>query len=133
MFAYMADNKKILIVEDDVAISGLLETVVEAEGYQAVPAYDGETAIHMAHREHPDLITLDLALPCKDGPTVLRDLVAGLDTRDIPVIVVSAYTNYLSRDDLKQVAYVVGKPFDVEDLVGKMRHVLDTRQSSRPS
>lgn len=131
MLAPMAGQKRVMIVEDDLAIAGLLEIVVEAEGYQALPVYDGETAVKTARREHPDLITLDLALPRKDGRAVLEDLVAAEDTRDIPVIVVSAYTNHLSRDDKRRVAYVVTKPFDVDDLAGKIKRVLQDHRGGR--
>lgn len=131
MLSHMSVQKKVMIVEDDLAIAGLLETVVEAEGYEALPVYDGESAVDKARREHPDLITLDLALPRKDGKAVLRDLVSTDDTRDIPVIVVSAYTNNLSREDKRQVAFVVTKPFDVDDLVGKINRLLQGRRAGR--
>ncbi len=117
-------NKKVLVVEDDAAISGLLTAVMELEGLEALPAYDGEMAVRLAHSLHPDLITLDLALPKKDGHEVLRALEAEEDTRTIPIIVVSAYTNRLTPDDTRHVAFVVGKPFDVDDLVGKVKRVL---------
>jgi DNA-binding response OmpR family regulator len=131
MFAQMAGQKRVMIVEDDLAIAGLLEIVVESEGYQALPVYDGETAVVKAHSEHPDLITLDLALPRKDGRAVLHDLITAEDTRDIPVIVVSAYANNLSRDDQRRVAYVVTKPFDVDDLLGKIKRVLKDKRGGR--
>lgn len=129
MVAPTVGHKKVMIVEDDLAIAGLLETVVESEGYEVVPVHDGETAVAKARSERPDLITLDLALPRKDGVAVLRDLVAADDTRDIPVIVVSAFTNDLTRDDRRRVAYVVTKPFDLEDLVGKINRVLQVRRA----
>ena len=86
-------RKKVLVVEDDPAISDLLATVIGSEGLDTVPAFDGESALDLAQAEAPDLITLDLALPKKDGHEVLHALEANQRTRSIPVIVISAYTS----------------------------------------
>jgi CheY-like chemotaxis protein len=117
-------GKRILVVEDDTTISDLIVTLVEAEGYESVSAYDGETAVQVARQQHPDLITLDLALPRKDGHEVLHELEASEETRGIPVVVVSAYTNRLSLHDMQRAAYVIGKPFDVDDFISKINHAL---------
>ena len=127
MGADVDSQKKVLIVEDDAAISALLAAVLEAEGLDALPVYDGEAAVSLAHEVRPDLITLDLALPKKDGLQVLRDLEAAEDTSRIPVIVVSAFTSSLSADARHRVEFVVGKPFEVDDLLGKVRCALRGR------
>lgn len=124
-------GKKVLVVEDDAAISDLLATVIESEGYQTVPAFDGEAALALARSQCPDLITLDLALPKKDGHDVLRALETDEHTKCIPVIVVSAYTNRLLPEDFHHVAYVVNKPFDIEDLLSKVRTAIHSASAGK--
>ncbi|MCL4465096.1 MAG: response regulator [Chloroflexi bacterium] len=123
--------KKVLVVEDDVAIADLLATVIESEGYHTVPAYDGEAAVRLARHECPDLITLDLALPKKDGRDVLRALQTDEITSCIPVIVVSAYTNRLQPEDRRHVVFVVNKPFDIDDLLSKLRAAMQDSKGSK--
>lgn len=117
-------SKKVLVVEDDTTISDLIITLIEAEGYDTLPAFDGESAVLLAKEQRPDLITLDLALPKKDGREVLSDLAADDATRGIPIVVVSAYTSRLTREDTQRAAFVIGKPFDVDDFVTKINRVL---------
>ena len=82
-----------------------------------MPAYDGPSAIHMARKLQPHLITLDLALPGQDGHAVLESLKCDPATREIPVVVISAFTQILPAGDRKKLAYLLGKPFDVSEVL----------------
>ena len=64
--------KRILVVDDDPEIVRLLRAYLEQSGYQALCAYDGESALHIIRRERPDLVLLDLMLPERDGWEVIR-------------------------------------------------------------
>ena len=110
-------RKTVLVVEDDEAVSSLLVALLEDRGYAAVPARDGRTAIELARKLTPHLITLDLALPGTDGHEVLENLKANPETRDIPVVVISAFTQILPAGDRKKLAYLLGKPFDVTEVL----------------
>jgi CheY-like chemotaxis protein len=110
-------QKTVLIVEDDEAVSSLLVALLEERGYIAVPAMDGRSAIELARTLEPHLITLDLALPGTDGHQVLESLKANPQTRDIPVVVISAFTQILPAGDRKKLAYLLGKPFDVSEVL----------------
>jgi CheY-like chemotaxis protein len=113
-----AEQKRtVLVIEDDEAVSELLVALLKDRGYGAVPAYDGQSAIHLARRLVPHLITLDLALPGTDGHEVLASLKADPTTRDIPVVVISAFTQILPAGDRKKLAYLLGKPFDVSEVL----------------
>jgi CheY-like chemotaxis protein len=110
-------KKTVLVVEDDEAVSSLLVALLEDRGYAAVPAMDGRAAIELAGKLLPDLITLDLALPGTDGHEVLARLKADPKTRDIPIVVISAFTQILPAGDRKKLAYLLGKPFDVTEVL----------------
>ena len=110
-------RKTVLVVEDDEAVSSLLVALLEDRGYAAVPAMDGRSAIELARKLCPHLITLDLALPGTDGHEVLENLKANPETRDIPVVVISAFTQILPAGDRKKLAYLLGKPFDVSEVL----------------
>ena len=110
-------RRTVLVVEDDEAVSGLLVALLDERGYAAVPAYDGQSAVRLARRLQPHLITLDLALPGSDGHAVLESLKADPATREIPVVVISAFTQILPAGDRKKLAYLLGKPFDVAEVM----------------
>ena len=112
-----AKKRTVLVVEDDEAVSELLVALLEDRGYNAVPALDGRRAIDLARQLKPHLITLDLALPGTDGHGVLETLKADATTRDIPIVVISAFTQILPAGDRKKLAYLLGKPFDVTEVL----------------
>jgi two-component system, OmpR family, alkaline phosphatase synthesis response regulator PhoP len=115
--------KKILVVDDEKKIVGIVKAYLEREGYQVITAYDGQTAVELARREMPDLLILDLMLPLLSGWDVCREL--RRDTA-IPIIMLSA------RDDVsdKIVGLELGaddyisKPFDPKEMVSRVRAVL---------
>jgi CheY-like chemotaxis protein len=109
--------RTVLVVEDDRAVSSLLVDLLHDRGYHAVPAYDGRSALAMARKLKPHLITLDLALPHLDGHAVLERLKLDPDTREIPIVVISAFTQILPAGDRKKLAYLLGKPFDVTEVL----------------
>ena len=95
-------------VELEVAVYAL-----EAAGFRCIPASEGQTALEMARSERPSLITLDLDLPDTYGHAVLHGLKGDEATRDIPVVVVSAFADRLPRADLPVVAALLAKPVDI--------------------
>jgi CheY-like chemotaxis protein len=109
--------RTVLVVEDDDAVSSLLIDLLQERGYHAVAAFNGKTALKLARQLKPHLITLDLALPGLDGQLVLQRLKADPDTRDIPVVVISAFTQILPSGDRKKLAYLLGKPFDLTEVM----------------
>lgn len=109
--------RTVLVVEDDEAVSSLLLDLLRERGYNAVAAFDGRRALKLARKLKPHLITLDLALPGTDGHAVLERLKADPETREIPVVVISAFTQILPAGDRKKLAYLLGKPFDVTEVL----------------
>lgn len=89
--------KTIAIVDDDLPIGNLLETLLRQEGYRILRAYSGTEALMLLERERPDLILLDLMLPGLSGEEVLPKI------SGIPVIVVSAKVGIDDKVNLLQI------------------------------
>ena len=118
------DQKRILVVEDSDEIRELLGFVLEAEGYQVVALEDGREVVETARTQQPALITLDLALPGKDGWAIVRELQDDDSTRDIPILVISAYTRELDAPLRRRVARVISKPFYINQVVSEVEEIL---------
>jgi len=118
---------RILIVDDESSIRLVCQLNLDAVGFQTLEAPDGETALTLARGEQPDLILLDVMLPGIDGWTVAQQLGAASETRDIPILFLSARSE--PSDEAR--AYEVGalgyltKPFDPEELIARVQNVLE--------
>jgi DNA-binding response OmpR family regulator len=121
----------VLVVDDEPTIVDLLTYNLRHAGYQAIVARDGEEALTVARREHPDLIILDLMLPRLDGLDVCRAI---RREREVPIIMLTARESEVDRVvglELGADDYVV-KPFSVRELMVRVRNVLH-RSSTHPS
>jgi len=115
-----ADMGTVLIVDDDRDVHGVLDERLSAEGFRLIHAYGGEEAIRLAKQNKPDLITLDIIMPDKDGWSVLKALKSNPDLSDIPVVVVTV----LGDRDLGfalGAADFVTKPLDKEKIADVLR------------
>lgn len=117
---------KILVVDDEINITQILEFSLGAEGYEVITALNGEEAIDKARREQPDLIILDIMMPKIDGYEACRILKANPLTKSIPVVLLTAK----GRDIDKRLGYEVGatdyivKPFSPNKLIGRIHELL---------
>ena len=82
-------DRVVLIIEDDVTFAGILREMARDKGFKSVIATRGEAGLSLAHRYHPDAITLDIALPDMEGWSVLDRLKHDKATRHIPVHIIS--------------------------------------------
>ncbi|HEX8989508.1 MAG TPA: response regulator [Rhodocyclaceae bacterium] len=115
-------TSRILIVEDHPANMEMMSFLLEAFGYQTIAAADGEEGLAAARREIPDVIVCDVHLPKRDGYDVVRELKSSPQTRDIPVIAVTALAMVGDREKLLQAGFddYVSKPVDPERFVGQV-------------
>lgn len=115
----------ILIVDDDVHIGDMLAEVLKREGYAVLRAYSGTEALLVLKGNRPDLVLLDLMLPGLSGEEVLFRL------SSLPVIVVSAKADVDSKVGLLTSGAVdyVTKPFDVRELLARIRIVLREKKN----
>ena len=118
--------KRVLICDDDPVILRLLEVNLELEGYDVLLAHDGAEAVEVARAEKPDLVILDIMMPKLDGYQTCAELKADDDTKDIPVIFLSAKAQQSDIDKGKQfgVSDYLTKPFDPNDLIEVVERTL---------
>jgi CheY-like chemotaxis protein len=86
------DDVRVLFVEDDPAVAQMYKLKLELDGYAVSVAGDGEQAVRMATGSPPDLIFLDIRLPKMDGLGVLEALRDDERTREVPVVILSNYS-----------------------------------------
>ena len=114
--------KRILVVEDEMAIARVVRDYLVGAGYDVVVAGTGEAALASARGDHPDLVVLDLGLPGVDGLDVARELTAS----HVPIVMLTARGDETDRVvglELGADDYVV-KPFSPKELVVRVRAVL---------
>ena len=119
---------KILVVDDEIAISTLLKYNLEENGYDVTVASDGQTAYDLAKQESFDAILLDLMLPVIDGMTLLKNL--RQDKVSTPVILVTAKGDEFDRVfglELGADDYIT-KPFSPREVVARVKAVLRRSQ-----
>lgn len=118
--------RKILIAEDERDILDLIIFTLEFGGYDVVPTSNGEDALEMAHKENPDLILLDVRMPRMSGYEVCKRIKAENNTRDIPVVFLSAKgqeAEVLTGYEMGAIDYIL-KPFAPDHLLERLDHIL---------
>lgn len=122
----MSQNKNILVVEDDPGIKELISFNLSNQGHQVFEANNGELGIEKARKKLPDLILLDLMLPGIHGLDVCRIIKADQETKDIPIIMVTAMGQ--EEDIVKGLETgaddYITKPFSIKVLLARVSAVL---------
>jgi two-component system phosphate regulon response regulator PhoB len=114
---------RILIIEDERALTDVLSYNLVREGYDTVIAHDGQEGLRKAQMLLPDLILLDLMLPTLDGLSVCRELRSGERTRNIPILMLTAKaeeTDQVVGFSMGADDYVT-KPFSVKVLLQRIK------------
>jgi two-component system, chemotaxis family, chemotaxis protein CheY len=114
----------VLIVEDNLDSRQLLQMMLESEGFIVAAASDGRKAMEMLHEIKPDVLVTDLMLPAVSGGELIRH-VRGTDAlTQIPIVVVSAYSDHYEADALEAGANVVlKKPLDGDLLIRTVKRL----------
>ncbi len=116
----------ILVIEDDKDIANLIAYHLEKANYNVIIAHDGKQGFSLARKASPTLILLDLMLPEVDGLEVCRMLKTNEETRNIPIIMVTAKSEEIDKIvgfELGADDYIV-KPFSPRELVLRVKAVL---------
>jgi len=125
----MADNVKILIVDDEPDVLDYLTAIFEDDGYEVLPATGGKEAFDLARRYKPALISLDITMPDEAGTRTYINLKKDPELKDIPVIVVTATVDSESGlhnllDGLQEPEGFIRKPVDTMQLLETVRAIL---------
>ncbi len=129
----MAERARILLIDDDLDLLRMMSIILEKAGFHVDKVDDGESGIMLAHKLKPDLVILDVMMPHMDGLEVCRQLRAQPDTRQIPIIMLSA----LGEVDDKIKGFSVGaddyvsKPVNPKELVMRILALLNRARMSR--
>jgi len=122
------NRRKVLVFDDDSGMREVLESILVAENVEVCTAVDGKDAVQKTLALKPDLILLDINMPKLNGLTFCKAIRAGAETRNTPVIIVTSLT---ARGRIEECMAAgaddfVGKPFQVEDLLIRVRAMLKT-------
>lgn len=126
----LADQYRVLIIDDDANLRTLLKLLFEHEGYSVLLAPDGEVGLLLAEGSRPDVILLDVAMPHRNGLDVYLDLQNNPLTGGIPVLVCSAAITRAEEQRWYQLPNVLGvipKPFDINALIRRIQQICQGR------
>ena len=116
-------KKKILLVEDDLALRVLFEEELQEEGYEVCTAADGREAIQRFGEGKVDLIILNIVMPSTDGIEVMSLLKER--NGKVPIILHSAYSEYRNDPRAQTAAAFIIKSIDLGELKQKIREILE--------
>ena len=123
----------VLIVEDDRAIAEVLQYNLSNAGYETITSSDGQDALNQARLKLPDLVLLDLMIPVIDGLEVCKHLRAAPETRETPILMLTAKgeeTDEIVGFSVGADDYVV-KPFSVKILLERVKSLLRRRGNNQ--
>ncbi|WP_261989185.1 response regulator [Streptomyces sp. uw30] len=121
---------RVLVVDDNKVIRQLIRVNLELEGLEVVTAADGAECLDVVHQVRPDVVTLDVVMPRLDGLRTAAMLRADPRTRDLPLAIVSACTQYEVDGGLDiGVDAFLAKPFEPAELISLVRRLIERKRS----
>jgi two-component system response regulator VicR len=126
-------SKVILCIEDEQEMIDLIRLILSRRGFDVRGANGGKEGLELIRSEHPDLVLLDLMMPDMDGWEVYQQMKAGEDTKEIPVIVVTAKAQSIDKVLGLHIAKVddyIAKPFSPQELLSSVDNVLGRKKQA---
>lgn len=122
-----ANQRTILVADDDKDLVMALSIRLRAAGYNVISAHDGEEAFDLASKNKPDLIILDVRMPAGGGFSSIDRMKHSLNTRNIPVIFLTAFDDEEMREEGRKLGAVgfFRKPFDDAEFMEAIAGVMD--------
>ncbi len=124
-------DRRILVVEDEDDARLYLTTVLEDAGATILEATDGDQAIEVARREKPDLMTLDLSMPGKDGVQAFTEMRQDEELQDLPICIITGHPEFrkvIYDRPVRPPEGYLNKPVSGEDLVWNVRRILELQE-----
>ena len=123
---------RILVVDDEAAQREIIVYNLEAAGFEVMSADNGEDAVLMVQEEHPNLVVLDWMMPKLSGLEVCRQLRSNKETKEIPIILLSARSEDVDKVRGLEIGAddYVSKPFSVVELMARINAQLRRHSAS---
>ncbi|MGI5136916.1 MULTISPECIES: response regulator [unclassified Streptomyces] len=119
---------RVLVVDDNKVIRQLIRVNLELEGLEVVTAADGAECLDVVHQVRPDVVTLDVVMPRLDGLRTAARLRADPRTRNLPLAIISACTQYEVESGLDVgVDAFLAKPFEPSELIELVKELMKRR------
>ncbi len=118
--------KKALVVDDEIHIVHVVAIKLRNNGYEVISADNGADAFEIACDEKPDIIVTDFQMPVMTGLELVEKLRQREQTKDIPVILLTARNFAISQQQQKdlQISQCLSKPFSPKELLGNIEDIL---------
>ena len=125
-------NELILVIEDNEKNRKLCRDVLQVKGYRTIEAESAEVGLDLARSQVPALILMDIQLPGMDGVAAMKQLKADANTKNIPIIAItaSAMTNNRAAMLTEGFDGYQTKPITLKDFIGEIDRVLKVRSQS---
>jgi DNA-binding response OmpR family regulator len=118
------DRKRILVIDDDLPLRGMLAAALRKHGFQVLLAGDGEEGQRAVNLHNPHIILLDLAMPRVNGWDFLQRLQETGKIKAVPIIVLSAHLRVEPQAVLQMgVSAILPKPFNLPELIDLIEHL----------
>jgi DNA-binding response OmpR family regulator len=125
-------KKRILAVDDEPEVLGLLKKRLESSGYEVLTASNGREALSIALDQKPDLIVLDILMPEMDGSETAAALRENVLTKDIPILFLTClFTKREERLGGHEVGphYFLAKPYEAQELLAEVTRIISHKHS----
>lgn len=130
----MAQNAKVLIVDDDMTLHEMYQERLKLEGYSIASAYDGEEALSKVESENPDVILLDIMMPKINGIDVMKKLRENEKTATIPIILLTALIQEINKikDMMRDYdGYLIKSEIMPSQVIDAIKSALDKKAKSK--
>lgn len=117
--------KNILVIDDDKDILQALEILLLSEGYSVHAVSKADNVYSLVNDTNPDLIVLDVLLSGKDGRTICKELKSNTNTKNIPVLMISAHPHANKTTQEVNADKFIAKPFDSEYFVTEIKKLIN--------
>jgi len=123
-------GKKVLVVDDEIHIIHVVAIKLRNNGYEVITADNGAEAFETALKEKPDIVVTDFQMPVMTGLELIEKLRQSEQTRDIPVIMLTARSFAISKEQQEglRIAACLSKPFSPKELLENIEDVLYQRE-----
>ena len=123
-------GKKVLVVDDEIHIVHVVAIKLRNNGYEVTTADNGAEAYDLVCKERPDIIVTDYQMPVMSGIELVEKLRADEATRDIPVIMLTARSFAISKEQQEDlhISGCLSKPFSPKELLGNIEDVLHQKE-----